>query len=479
MVTRVGILVLLLVLVSWLLEKGSIKATQLNVEVDEYNTQLEKDKEEGKRRFSEFKSRIKMPFGIDLPGKKWMWVVGAMFIFMINGLFFWANAGTVYSVQYPWGGDSMVATQGIKIKAWGRTIPISYEISIQDIILTGEQELGDNQDGIYNRSAKKWEFADAIKADIATAIVIEIITEDEESFLSMADRNRSEGKLIYGRVLPNIDAALKNTCKLMDAQDYISGAASDFDMYFRDQLENGMYQVEEYYDGEGDLEVIGDTTTVRNVNSLSSNSRQKKYKIKKDSQGNIVRHDASNSLKSYGIKFVQAQVTSIDWEGSFDTRLDRQKEEVALTQLEKQAAERLYYTTQKEIALGESNKATERATLEKQQIKLTIAAETEAKVAIQNTIAEKQKLEVAKLQAMSKKVAADATYYENAKRVQAGLTPQERRAMEEVMNRDKWANISKMRFDGVYINGQSGGKDGLLSSLLGAEVAKGMKSKIK
>ena len=36
----------------------------------------------------------------------------------------------------------------------------------------------------------------------------------------------------------------------MDAQDYISGQASDFDRYFRDQLENGMYQVEQYYESE-------------------------------------------------------------------------------------------------------------------------------------------------------------------------------------------------------------------------------------
>ena len=79
---------------------------------------------------------------------------------------------------------------------------------------------------------------------------------------------------------------------------------------------------------------------------------------------------------------------------------------------------------------------------------------------------------------MSTKVLADAIYYENAKRVQAGLTPQERQKMDEQMNRDKWENIGKMKFDGVYISGQSGkGNDGLLSQLLGAEVAKNMNTK--
>jgi hypothetical protein len=481
MITLLGVLLVITLIASFVWEKMKNEFDERDLVNEKYNEKMVAEGQ-SERYFKPIKNFPSFPIRMR---KRYLAILAVM-VFMVNGLFFWNNSGTITSVQYPWGGDKMIATQGLKVKAWGKTIPISYEISIQDKILKknaqGEviESIPESSDGIYNRVAKKWEFSDAIKADIATAIVIEIVTEDEEAFLNMADRNRSEAKLIYGRVLPNIDAALKNTCKLMDAQDYISGAASDFDRYFRDQLENGMYQVEEYYDDDANPEIIGDTTTVRTVdNNNGASSKQKKYRIKEDEQGNIIRDNSSNSLSQYGIRFIQAQVTSIDWEGSFDTRLDRQKEEVALTQLEKQAAERLYYTTQKEIALGESNKATERALLEKEQIKLTIAAETEAKVAVQNRIAEVEKLEVAKLQAMSKKVAADATYYENAKRVQAGLTPQERQKMDEQMNRDKWENIGKMKFDGVYMMGgtQSKGGDGLLSALLGAEVAKKMNTK--
>ena len=61
---------------------------------------------------------------------------------------------------------------------------------------------------------------------------------------------------------------------------------------------------------------------------------------------------------------------------------------------------------------------------------MTIAAETRAKVAEQNVIVERSQLEVERFKAKSKKVAADATYYENQKLVQAGLTPQERMDME-------------------------------------------------
>lgn len=135
----------------------------------------------------------------------------------LNGMFFYADAGTAYAVQYLSGGDQMITTQGLKLKWWGRIIPLSYETSIKDIIVDDTSELPENGQGIYNRQAQKWEFSDAIKAEISTSVIVGVNINDEEIFLNMADRNKSEAKLIYGRVMPNIDAAIKNTCKLMDA----------------------------------------------------------------------------------------------------------------------------------------------------------------------------------------------------------------------------------------------------------------------
>lgn len=416
-------------------------------------------------------------------GNPLLFIAGAIVFFMLNGAFFWAEAGTAYAVQYPTGGDKMISTQGLKMKWWGRVIPLSYEISIKDIIekrdADGNTNVPSNTNGIYNRSAHRWEFSDAIKADIATAVVVGVSVDDEETFLKMADRNRSESKLIYGRVLPNIDAALKNTCKLMDAQEYISGKASDFDRYFRDQLENGMYLVEEYVEEVADSEIIGDTTTVRQIKP-KSNNKQVKYRIKRDNQGNILRDTESNTLRQYGIKIYQAQVTGIDWEQSFDERLQLQKEQVAQTQLEKQEAEKEYYRAKKEIAKGESEKAAERAKLEKEQIKLTIAAETEAKVAQQMVIAEKRKLEVARLAAQSKKVAADAESYQNAKLVKAGLTPQERAEWDYKTAVGIAKQFKELRMPTTFIQGSQGSNDGgLLETLIGAELAKDMVQKKK
>jgi regulator of protease activity HflC (stomatin/prohibitin superfamily) len=257
----------------------------------------------------------------------------------------------------------------------------------------------------------------------------------------------------------------------MAAQDYISGQAADFDRYFQDQLENGMYVLEEYIDNESP-DIIGDSTIVRTV--VNKESRQKRFRIKYQN-GNPVRVDG-NSLRSYGLTVVQAVVTEIDWETAFDKRLQLQKEEVAQTQLEKQQAEREFYRAQKEKAKGEAEKAAERARLEKEQIQQTIAAETQAKVAEFNLIEEKKLYEVAIFKAKTRKTLADAQAYENTKLVSAGLTPQERAEWNYKTAVGVASELKSLSLPSTYIeSGNSSTNNGnLLEALIGAELAKKM-----
>lgn len=463
MLTLIGGLLLLVFAYLFVANKLNETISKKIVEIEKHNKELTYERSK------------KVPSLLPTLDMKPFWfLAGAVLFFALKGMFFYNPAGTATAIQYPWGGDRMVKTQGLKVKAWGRVIPISYETAIKDVFSNSEGKIPESEDALYYRSAKLWEFSDAIKAKIASSVVIGIEIEDEESFLSMADKNKSENKLIRSRVTPNIDAALKNTAKLMDAQEYISGKASDFDRYFRDQLENGMYLVEQYVHEEKTKEVIGDTNIVRTIGNNGKN-RQTKYRIKRDTQGNILRDNNSNSLSQYGIKIYQAQITAIDWEASFDDRLKLQKEQVALTQLEKQQAEREFYRAKKEIAKGESEKAKERARLEKEQIQQTIASETRAKVAEQDLIAEKKRVEVSRLKAQQQKIAADAQYYENAKLVSAGLTPQEKAEWAYKTNIGVAKELKDLRLPQTYIeSGNSNSKSNLLESLIGAEMAKSM-----
>ncbi|WP_109097865.1 SPFH domain-containing protein [Aquimarina sp. AU58] len=391
---------------------------------------------------------------------------------VISGMFFYAEPGTAYAVQYPWGSQKAVVHQGINTKMWGRLIPIQFELPIKYVIPDKDNgELGEQSKYANVDVAKYWAFSDAVKARIATSVVISINTADESQFLSVADRNKTEKNLIRSRIIPNIDQSIKNTCKLMDAQDYISGQASDFDRYFKDQLENGMYVLEEYIANEN-RELIGDSSVVRTI--VNKESKQKRFKIKYVN-GEPVR-EKGNSLKAYGLTVVQAVVTEIDWETTFDKRLQLQKEEVAQTQLEKQQAEREFYRAQKETAKGEAEKATERARLEKEQIQKTIEAETKAKVAEFNLIEERKNYEVAQFKAKTQKTMADAQSYENAKLVSAGLTPQERAEWEYKTSVNIARELKELKLPEIYI--QDGGKQdangNLLQSLIGADLAKKM-----
>lgn len=401
-------------------------------------------------------------------------LVTGVILSLVTGVFFYANPGTAYAVQYLWGGDAAVTSQGVKVKLFGRLIPISFEIAFQDTL----GEMTEN-DEIFYRKAQRWEFADAISANIATSLVVGINYADEEAFLVMADKNRSEDKLVWARIIPVYDQALKNTAKLMDAQDYISGASSQFDYYLRDQLENGMYITEEIFREDEAVTLIGDTSTQRTVvtdrplKSAPSRERQKKFIIKRDTQGNALR-DTSNTLKKYGLTIVQAAVTKIDWEDSFDDRLDLQKEQVAKTQLEKQEAEKEYYANLKAVQMGERKKTERQKELEKDQIEKTISAETAAKVAIFKVQEERELLAAAKLTAQRIEVTSDAEASQNRKLVSAGLTPQERAQNEKEIAIGVAEALAKMATPNTVIIGGSGsGKgSGITESLIQAAMAK-------
>jgi len=126
-------------------------------------------------------------------------------------------------------------SQGISTKWWGKVIVIQQEISIKDILSDTKTE--QESEYTYLMPAVEREFSDAVKGTVANSIVISL-TEDPEKFLDLSTKNRSERNLVFSRINPYKDAVLKNTAKLMSAQDYIAGSSSEFDRAFKDQLEN-------------------------------------------------------------------------------------------------------------------------------------------------------------------------------------------------------------------------------------------------
>ena len=338
-------------------------------------------------------------------------VIGIL-VLIIPGIFFYAQPGMLYAVQYPTGGSKAVVQQGIKLKWWGKLIPIQMEIPIQDVLPESKTE---HSPFAYIEQAQLREFNDAVKGLVANSIVVTVDyrlidpANGKEKFLDVALKNRSQDNLVFSRIIPYRNAVLKNTAKLMSAQEYIAGGSAEFDRAFKDQLELGMYVLEEIID-----KTIGDTIGQLHQTRLvgaDADGQIKKYKIRYDPKtGEPLRNEGA--LHEYGLTVQQAVVDKIDWEDKFEVRLDNQKAEVAATQLERQKAQKATEMKKRIIEEGESNKAEERAKLEKEQIQKTIAAETTVKEQEFFLQAEKVKFEKSKIEVQARKILADVKKYE-------------------------------------------------------------------
>ena len=399
------------------------------------------------------------------PFKSVMTILIGLLLMVSSGLFFMADPGVNYMVQFPWGGQAAITKPGVKVKMFGRVIPVSNEIVFKYALPNPETgELPQNSDYAYVEKAQQWEFNDAIKGDIATSVIIGVNVVDDATFIQMVEKNKSETNLVYSRIVPTIKAALKNSAKLMSAQEYLVGRSSDFDYFFRDQLENGLYRLKESTRKNENPTVIGDTSAVRTVGIENAQPNKKVYVIMTDNNGNPVRQlgrDGKTVFSQYNLNIVDAIAEKVDWEKKFDDRLDKQKELVAAVQAEKQEAEKEFFRAKKEEQAGEANKIKKQKELELIQIEETVAAETRAKSAKYKKEEETNLLAAAKISAQRIRVAADADAYEIKKKVIAGITPETRLKMQYQRDVDVAAEIAKMKTPMIMGSGGQGGSNEL------------------
>ncbi|MEM8487894.1 MAG: hypothetical protein AAF564_20250 [Bacteroidota bacterium] len=399
-------------------------------------------------------------------------IFGGIFtIFGMNGLFFMADASTDYVLQYPWGGTkTYVNTNGVKPRLFAKVIEIDHEIIVKELVPSQYKRFESGSrvesENTYVLAAGDYEFNDFISSYIGSTVVITTAPDDLDAFQSLAVNSKSEEGLVYGRVVPIISAAKKNTAKLMSAQGYIAGRSSDYDKWFLDQLRNGTYELIEITDMP-QVDSIGAQRTITSGAKTSS----VRYEIKYE-KGEPVR--INEGLGRYGLNVRQADADDQEWEEVFLSRLQDLKDIVANTQKEIEAAQLAVERKKRIIEEGESNKAEERAKLEKEQIQQVIAAETRKLVESENLAAAEMAEKTAVVQARTQKTLADAEAYQNKLLVSAGLTPQERAQIEKETAVQVAKELAKIQLPSTYFAGgaNSGSSDGILTQLIGAEFAK-------
>jgi hypothetical protein len=238
-------------------------------------------------------------------------------------------------------------------------------------------------------------------------------------------------------MMPTIREVLRNSARMISAQEYIMGKGGIFEQAVSDQMQNGIYELEirTYRDTSRASFLTSDQRSVEN-NIVVRNDVLKIL----DKSGAPIRK--SSDFIKYGIEVSQVVVDNVDPEQKFKDLLDQQRDAAGKANVARQEAQRAQYEKEKIIAQGESKKAETRVAKEVEQLNILVAAETEMKQAQTNIQTNKFALEAAELAAKATKVTADAEAYQRERMMKADNALDKRLAATVKIN-EVWAGALK------------------------------------
>lgn len=408
-----------------------------------------------------------------------------LFLSLSNWLFFYARFGHQYYLVYPTGGWNTVFSSGIKFR-WFATIQ-EWQKEI-DIKVVGDEEPTEGIEGVIRDRVtfQVITHGGELKHEIVPGIAITFIDrvgaavqisvrmkmpEDPETFRALAESFRDPQNLINNTLIPTIKEQISNTGYMFAAQDYISGAATDFRQAVDDQLKYGGYSTERREFNDTIYSAIQDSGP-RRIKEINT-----RYKIirKTDEHGNYIR--IPHEITKNKVLVTQVIVDEVYPEPAFKQRLEAQRDISAQKRIEMEKIETAKAEQQRIIAEGERDKSKERVDQEKEQVKQLIAIETQLKQETTKKQLAEIALQTARLEAEQNLVRERAQAEANRLKVAAGLTPQERAQLQRDIAIGVAEKLATIQMPQVYVEG--GAKDGkssmgLIESLLGAELAKSM-----
>lgn len=330
-----------------------------------------------------------------------------IFLTFITSLFFYAEPGYSYLVQYVSGQQLAVLDAGPKLKLFGNVIPFKKVITVK-FSNTVEGKVSGKGESIQIR------FNDAVTADVDAVCRFRLPTE-KEFFKRMALDFRSQENLIVASLIPVSREAIRNSGRMISAQEYIVGKGGEFENAVLDQLQNGIYILETQ-----ELVTKKEDSAIREEGERVLEGKetvQYKVNIATDAEGNYKRK--AHTFSEYSIMVSQATVEKVDMEQKFKDMIGQQRDAAAEANIERQKAKKAEYEKQRIIAEGETEKAKTKVEKEKEQVEILITAETERKKQEELVKTRELELRAKKLEAQSIQVMADAEAYKKRKIMQA------------------------------------------------------------
>ena len=294
---------------------------------------------------------------------------------------FYAEPGYVYHVRTITGQEHAVSDVGYQFYLWGRWNAWKRAMTVQSVA-GAEEDLAyaeiEGTETSANMPPLNIMFLDQVDADAEATVRFSIPTDDE-GFLQLAHEYRTPANLLRTALMPAFKETLQATASLMSAEEYYSGARTEFNSEFENQMNNGIYLVRRE-------EVYADSPRkVKGTANLAQGNEQEEYgdESKVVYEVRKVRDDSGTPLRkaqkftSFGISVVDARITNMTPNNRFVERMQLKQKASADRAIARE--QRIQEEEQRLLAIarGEREVAERQAMAKVEQIQKTTDAETE------------------------------------------------------------------------------------------------------
>ena len=400
--------------------------------------------------------------------------VVALGIGSFHKFFFYAEPGYIYHVRtlYP-ATERSVNTVGYSYYGMGQYNKWKKAMTVQAIsgaestdTLTAEEEGGDNTSASLR--PLNITFLDQVDAD-AQATVRFRIPLDNDMFLTLAQEYRSPENFLRTALIPAFRETLQASASLMTAEAYYSGARTQFNSEFENQMRDGIFIVSrEEVEVDDGIDVTASANASKGEDQDEFGNGKKTILVVEkeiDETGNYKRK--AQNFTTFGVQVVEARITEMKPNKKFKDRMQLKQQASADRAIARE--QRIQEVEQKLLAVakGDRQVAEKQAEAKVAQIEKTTNAETDKQLAITaaNKLLESARIEketVAvqyerdQIKAKSVKVLADADAYQKEVILAADNALQQKLDTEKAIQK-YWADAYANRAVPQYVFGGGGG----------------------
>lgn len=383
----------------------------------------------------------------------------------LTNAFYYNEAGYQTHIRTIFGEEKVATEVGFTFKGWGRATPWKQAQTVQFT----ETQSEDTVDDAVSVPGYRVVFLGNVDGAVAASTRFRL--PQGEQFLKIVREYRTPDNFYQTAVVPAVKETLQTTASMMSADDYYAGARSEFSSSFEDQLNNGQFQLRRIEKVE-----VNQKRQQDDPNAIAGKgeapleeTKRTQFEVSKlvDSKGNYLRK--AQNFRTLGVEVVEARITNIEPNKLFKDRMV--KVQVAQADLAVARQNRLKEEENKLLVIAQGERQVEEKRQEtlKNQIEQTTNAQTskqltiiEAEKMLEKARIEKEtnkeSLAASNLMAQQIRTLADAKAHEKRSLAQANDSL-EAKLEAYVKTQEAWAEAYKTAAVPQVVMGNNGSND--------------------